>query len=198
MSPSEDQAEAMAGSGVHLAYFFRLDTLPTVRLWSGAGDFPVSADAIEPDGATYKGMGTLQGIPSLSALINGVAERVAFTLSGIPSEVMALADGEAGAVRNRTVNVGILPLGADLQPIGNVLWFRAYEADVLSVDKGSNNDGAITRTVSLSVGSAFTARKRPLISNWTDVDQKRRSDDDLFCERTPFYSQGTTITWPRF
>ena len=193
-----EQAEAMAAPGTDLAYFFRMATDPVVRVWSGAGDFPVPPDAIEPGGAVYKGAGTLTGFPAVGALINGTAERVTFSLSGVASDVMQMADSEAAEVRNKTVSIGLLPLDADLQPIGTVLWFRSYEADVLSIDKSSDKDGKMVRTVSLSVGSCFTARRRPLISNWTNADQQRRSPDDRFCERTPRYSQGTLVTWPRF
>lgn len=198
MALSDEQAEAMAAPGVDLAIFFRLDTVPPVRLWSGAGDFKVEADSIEEAPATYDGKGILQGVPALGALVNGVAERVTFALSGIASDIIQMADSEADAVCNKTVNIGLQPLDSSLQPIGPVLWFRTYQADVLAVDKACDKDGAISRSINLSVGSVFTARRRPLISNWTDADQKRRSADDSFCERTPRYSQGTILTWPRF
>jgi hypothetical protein len=123
---------------------------------------------------------------------------VTFGLSGVDATIMQMADSEAEAIRNKTIHIGLAPLDADLQIIGTVLWIRAYEVDVLTVDKTSDKDGKITRTVSLSVGSAFTGRRRPLLSTFTDADQKRRSADDRFCERTPYYSQGTLKTWPRF
>jgi hypothetical protein len=198
MAISDDQAAAFAAPGTDLAIFFRLATDPVVRLWSGPGDFQIPSDGIEPGGAIYKGVGTLQGLPQLQALVNGVAERVTFGLSGVDADVMEMADSESQIVRNKTVNVGIAPLDANLQIIGTVAWLRSYEADVLAVDRTSDKDGKAQRTVSLSVGSAFTGRRRPPIANFTDADQKRRSPDDRFCERTPLYSQGVLKTWPRF
>lgn len=198
MALTPAQAEAMSAPGVSLAFFFRLATSPVVRLWSGAGDFAIPSDAVEPGGATYKGAGALAGFPAMSLLINGKAERVNFGLSGVDAELMGMADSEADAIRNKTVNVGLVPLDADLQPISTVLWFRSYSADVLTVDKSSDKDGKMVRTISMSVGSVFTSRRRPRISNFTDSDQKRRSADDRFCERTPRYNQGTLVSWPRF
>lgn len=198
MAISEAQATAFSAPGADLAIFFRMATDQVVRLWSGAGDFAIPSDSVEPGGAIYKGVGALQGLPQLQALVNGVAERVTFGLSGVDAATMQMADSEAGIVRGKTIHIGIAPLDANLQIIGTVAWLRSYEADVLTIDKTSDKDGSIQRTVSLSVGSAFTGRRRPAISNYTDVDQKRRSSDDRFCERTPLYSQGVLKTWPRF
>ena len=192
------QADRIASNTADIAVLLRLDTGTPVRFWTGLGDMPVGADAIEPTGATYLGVGALADMPVVSQLINGVAERVQFSFSGNDPDMAAKADGDAFLVRNKRVNLGLLPLDEDLQPVDSVLWFRSFTADVITIEFTSDNDGRQIVTVGLSVSSAFTGRTRSKISYFTDVDQKKRSPDDRFCERTPLYSQGVVKVWPKF
>jgi len=198
MSLSVDQANRIASNTAEIAALFRLDTGTPVRFWTGFGDMPVGADAIEPTGAIYKGVGTMADLPVVAQLINGVAERVQFSFSGIDPDMAAKADGDAFLVRNKRVNLGLLPLDANLQPIDDVLWFRSYTADVITIEMSSDNNGEQRVTVSLSVASSFSGRTRAKIAFFTDTDQKKRSADDRFCERTPLYSQGVFKVWPKF
>lgn len=198
MSLTVAQATRIAAVCTDMAVLFRLDTPTPMRMWSGAGDFNVPPDAIEPLGAIYNGAGKLGGLPELSQLINGVAERVVFSFSGADPDIAAVADGDAFLVRNKRVNIGLLPLDATLAPIDTVLWFRRYIADTISMEVTSDNAGSQQITVSLGVSSAFSGRRRPALAYFTDVDQRRRSADDRFCERTALYSQGVIKVWPKY
>lgn len=193
-----EQAEVVASNTADLAILFRLATPTPLRIWSGSGDLEIGSDAIEPLGATYMGVGSIGPLPEMSELINGVAERVAFSFSGSDVNMAAVADGDAFTIRNATINIGILPLDDELQAIATPLWFRRLVADSLSIDLTSDEAGKQVVTVTLSATTAFSGRRRAPISYFTDVDQKRRSPDDRFCERTPLYSQGVTKVWPKF
>lgn len=171
-----------------------------LRAWSGAGDFPVDAGLIDTTGGIYTGAGDVVGLPVLSQLINGVADRVEFILSGASPTVLALADSEADTVRGAAVHVGLVALDEDLQALSQPLWFWEGRADVPRVARTSQvaEDGAsiVTRSVSLSVGTLFTRRRRPRAAYFTGVDQRRRSPTDKGCDRANKYNLGATRKWP--
>jgi hypothetical protein len=193
-----DAAQAqLAGGNLRPAFFFRVATAPVLRLWVGIGDFSVPADRIEVADSTFLGFAELQALPVLTQLINGQADRAEFGIAGaaVTSDVVRLASEEADSVRGAEVHVGFAVLGADLQLASPIAWIWHGVADSLSVQRDDSQEQPI-RSISLSVGSLFTGRRRPGISFWTDRDQKQRSATDQFCERVGTYSQGTTKTWP--
>lgn len=187
----------LAGGTVRPAFFLLLKSEPTIRVWSGIGDFALEADNIETEGGEYLGFGELQNLPQLKQLINGQADRVDFTLAGaaVNRDVVRLASEEADSIRNKTLHLGMLVLGADLQPVSPVAWLWHGEADTLTLTR-DDSQGQPVRSMTLSAGSMFARRRRPGISFWTDHDQRQRSSDDAFCDRVAIYSAGTTKTWP--
>lgn len=198
MNPFGPAAAAqLAGGIVRPAIFFRTATDPVVRLWAGIGDIEVAADLIETDTAIYKGIGDLGNIPALQQLINGTATRVDFTVSGIGPTGLRLADEDAPQVRGRTVNIGFRTLDKDWQPSMPMAWVWEGESDVITLDSRLDGDRRI-ETLTLSVGSLFTGRRRPRYKHYTDQEQRRRSPDDRLCDRVNLYSQAYTKTWPRF
>jgi hypothetical protein len=188
---------ALAGDIVRPVVLFRLATDPVVRLWSGIGDFAIAADLVEEvEGAVYTGLGELLPTPELNGLVNGLAERVDFQLSGVSPEVAALASTEAPDIRGAAVSIGFLILGDDLQQLSPTAWLWDGEADSLKVSRQSSDGGVSTRAITLSVGSLFTGRKKPDLAYWSDSDQRRRSADDGFCKEVRRYAPGSTKTWP--
>lgn len=162
-----------------------------VRLWSGAGDFALPGDALDPDGGLYLGVGTLTNLPEIQSLINGSAERAEFTLSGVDATMAELFDGEADLIEGARLNLGILALGRDWQPVTPMNWL--WEAEVDAATAGE--DGG-RMTISLSAGTAMTDRRRLQALYYTGPDQRRRSADDAFCDRVALYTQETTARWP--
>lgn len=186
----------LAGGVVRPAILFRLEASPMVRAWSGPGDLSIPADAIEPAGGLYEGVGALTDLPALQQLVNGAATRVDFQLSGVSDEIAELADADADSIRGASVFVGLLPLNEDWQPAAPVAWLWEGEADVARVEQRLDRDNAVN-TIAVSVGSAFTGRRRPRFRTWTNTDQQRRSPGDRFCERVALYGNAAK-TWPRF
>lgn len=182
---------------VRPALFFRMATDPLVRVWSGAGDFAVPADLIETEGGLYQGFGDILEFPALDQLVNGVATRIDFMLSGVGENALRLADEDAAQVRGSAVNIGLMELDEDWQPSSAMQWIWEGEADFLTMDSRLQSDSRI-ETVTLSVGSLFTGRRRPRFRHYTDQEQRRRSPDDRLCDRVTLYSQSYTKTWPRF
>lgn len=192
-----EQARLMTEMGaVRYALFFLLLTKTgPVRAWTGVGDYDLATADI--DGATglYQGIGLVGDIPAIRQLIGGVAERVDFTLNGADDQTMRLADRDAADVRGAEVQVGIVFFDDDWQPVDDVAWLWAGKADVPSVSRSGDGE-QVVRSVTLSVGSAFTDRTRPRLSYLTDADQRRRSPDDAFCSRVAAYGIDSTIVWP--
>lgn len=184
---------------VQAGVFFRLATAPVVRLWAGVGPTVLPDDLVETtDQAEYRGTGELLDLPEISQLINGVAERVNFSITGtaVTGEVAAIASTEAADVRAAVVNIGFCALDEDAQQLSDVAWLWEGEADSLIVDRSPDGETGIARKVSLSVGSVMTGRRRPSPSYFTDPDQRSRSADDRFCDTVKRYEPGTTKVWP--
>lgn len=192
-----EQAAIMSASGAPCySIFFLLQAKSApVRAWMGVGDHDIPADDVDLTGGTYLGVGLVGDVPALRQLVGGTAERVEFVLSGADELTMSLADEDADDVRGAQVYVGIVFYDAAWQPVAPIAWYWEGVADVPSIDR-SASEGEITRSISLSVGSAFTDRTRPALGFYTPPDQKRRSPTDTFCDRVPAYTIDSTIQWP--
>lgn len=188
----------LEGGGLRAGILLRVDSTPAIRVWTGHAELEIDSDGIETeDHAVYLGSGELVGVPAVNALINGVAERVDFTLSGvgITGALANLAASEADLVRGKAVNLGFFVMDDTWQRLSPVAWLWDGVADVVRVTRASQEGQAI-RSISLSVGSIMTGRRRPGIAYFTDADQRRRSADDAFFDRVKIYNQGSTRTWP--
>lgn len=195
MLPS--QAYEMSELGApRWSLFFLLDAASgPVRAWLGTGDYDLPADDVDLTGGTYLGIGLVGDIPAISQLVGGLAERIVFSLDGANDETLRLADADAAEVRNAPVHVGIIFFDQEWQAVDPVSWLWDGTADSPAVERSSDGDDIIRRAT-LSVGSAFVDRTRPLLGFYTDADQKRRSATDTFCARVAGYGVDSTIQWP--
>lgn len=182
---------------VSLSYLFFLATEPEVRVWSGNGWLDLDADDVDLAGGRYLGAGQLLDPPVVSALINGIAERVEFGLAGaaITSRIVELADEEAASVRGCEAWLGVIGFDAAAQNT-EVRWIWNGRADSTQIAFDSK-DLTPTRQISLSVGSLFTFRSRATMGYWTSPDQARRSPDDRMFDRVPGLSVEKQKLWPR-
>jgi hypothetical protein len=176
------------------AALVRVDTDTPIRLWSGAvRDLAVPAGGAETtDGAIYESHGQLVGIPQFAVALNGEADRVEFAMSwtGMTGDIATALASAPALIRNRATDVGLILFDANMQPIAPVWWLASYTADSFDFDKQAQ-----TRTAKLACGNVFSARKRPNLSYFTDIDQKRRSTDDDFCDQVSKYYEGSTVVW---
>lgn len=201
MNLNDAELAALESGKQRIGVFFRLETDPVVRLWLGFGKINPGVNAYDLTGAVYRGFGEIQNIPAFNQLINGKAERVEFTISGVSGEILTIASGgDAQQVKGKRVAVGFALMGGDWALLGAVKWCANYTADYLSIQQAATDDpmNPIVRTISLSCGSLLTARRRPSFSYFTDQDQQARFPGDRFCERTPAYANGFNKTWPTF
>jgi hypothetical protein len=169
----------------------RIDCDDPVRLWSGIGDLPVDADDVEPEDAVYLGGPDLISAPDFQQLINGTADRLEFTLSGVTSEIIALAIEEAESVKGATMHVGTVRFDDHWQQTGPITWEAEFRCDTLNVGSAPSDNGR-TRTITLSVGSEETGRSRAPITLFTDADQRRVSPTDAFFDHVAGITAGTS------
>lgn len=202
MTLNDDELAVLESGMQRIGVFFRLATEPTpVRLWTGIGKIEPGTNTLDISGATYIGFGELQDVPEFNQMINGAAQRVEFTLSGVSGDVLSVASGDdADAVKGKAVAVGLGIFSQDWSLLGSVKWFANYTADYLSVQQSATEDPTqpIVRTVTLSCGSLMTGRRRPSYSYLSDQDQQARSPGDLFCSLVGRYAHGFQKAWPKF
>lgn len=168
------------------------------RIWSGVGNLEIPADIVEAAPATYLGAAGLLDVPSFRQLINGVAERLEFSISGVNDTTVRLALEDAPGVRNAAVYVGRIDFDQDWQQLGPVEWEATFRADMLTVESQASGGGRV-RTIKLSVGSADTGRSFAPAAYFTDADQRLRSPDDRFFDHVAGITRGKSrVFGPRY
>lgn len=168
---------------------FRLAADPIARFWSGHGYFDTQPDFIDPEGARYVGLGALLDVPALRTLINGTADRLDFTLSGVTPQALRLAMEDAESVKDALVLIGEQSFDWAWQNPTPPEWVWRGFADILVIE-GSGGDQGRQRTIKLSVRSADTFRSDPQPAYYTDQDQRRKSPTDAICSHVSKISQG--------
>jgi hypothetical protein len=174
-----------------VSWVLRIGSDPVCYLWTGFGQLETPADTVDPAGATWLGAGGIIGIPGLKALINGVADRVDFTLSGVGAETLRLARDDKATIRGAEVRIGHVTFDPDWQLIGGIAWEWLGIADALRVDSRYSDNGRV-RSIILMVGGADTSRSNPRFTYWTDASQRLRSPTDAFCDHVAMISDGVT------
>ena len=200
MTLTDDELTALDADRVNIGIFFRLETDPVVRIWLGFGPINPGVNVLDTEGAEYNGFGELSEVPNFNQLLNGSAERVDFTLSGVSGDLLTIASGDdAQQVKGKRVTVGFALMDSDWSLIGSVHWCALYIADYLSIDQQPSGVGEDpVRTISLSCGSRFTGRRRPSFSYFSDQDQVARFPGDRFCSLVSLYAHGFNKQWPTF
>lgn len=187
--------EDMRGSH-QLGIFMRIGSDPPLHIWFGVNDIPANFDSIEPDGTVYLGGGRLNGIPTLEILVNGTADSVEFSLSGIDPATAARTLDSLPAVRGADVHLGLTTLDQYYQPTSAIV--PIWHGTASHIGESSPPSGSAqspTLTLSLSVVSGEATRSRPSRSLWSSAHQKAISSDDKFCDGTSRLSRGVQPTW---
>lgn len=173
---------------------FRIATSPVAMFWSGFGDIQLPGDALLNEGDIALGGGDLVNIPDFDQLINGTAERMEFTLSGVSSRTIAFAQEEAADVSGARVDIGRIDFGPDWQRLGPVEWEWNGHAVSLSVASQATEQGR-QRSITLIVAAGDTRRTRSPLAFFTDADQRLRSADDAFFSHIAAINSGTSRRW---
>lgn len=169
-----------------MSTLFRMECDPMLRVWSGVNSRIIPADIVEPEPAMYLGGGALVSVPDLDQVINGIAQRLEITVSGVDAETLRLAREDAASVKGARCLAGNIFLDDNWQ-VQEVEWLGVLRADFLTTSKQGN-----TRSITLSLSTYDTDRSRAPIAFWTDSDQRRRSPTDSFFDHVAGITSGTT------
>ncbi|RKD68967.1 hypothetical protein [Rhizobium sp. WW_1] len=181
-----------------LGIFLRVATDPALHVWFGVEDKTARFDSIDPEGTVYIGGGYLIGVPTLEMLINGTADNVDFTLSGITPGLAAKTMDSIPPVRGAAVQVGLMVLDDYYQPLAPVIpiWNGTASHPSEVGQAGDNGDTSITLMLSVVAGSV--TRSRPALALWSDAQQKARSPTDDFCKQVQRLARGIAPVWPNY
>lgn len=190
--------EAFRGSH-QLGLFLRIDTDPALHMWFGVNDIPAGFDSIDPDGTVYLGGGRLLGVPTLEVLVNGTADSVEFTLSGIDPSTASRTLDNLPVLRGAAVQMGLTALDDYYQPMSAIVpvW-SGTASHVSESSQAAQSDQSITLTLSLAVVSGEATRSRAARSLWSAPHQKAISPGDRFCDGTARLARGVQPAWPNF
>jgi hypothetical protein len=176
------------------SFIFFLDTETPALFWTGHGDLALAADAVLPADTIAEGGGDLVNLPDLEQLINGTAQRLEVTLSGVSEGVVAIAREEAADVQYAPAYIGRVEFGEDWQQAGPVVWEWSGEGRGL-ICAGEDSDSGRTRSITLKLASGETTRSRAPLSFFTDADQRRDFPDDDFFAYVAGINAGTSRRW---
>lgn len=166
----------------------RIATPEPARLWSGAGDLFIPVDDVETEAvARYLGGGELLGgLDEIEQLINGSAQRLDVSVSGVSLASAKLFQEELADLKGAAMDIGVV-LFDELWQILGVTWQARYRIDKATVSREPNQ-----RVISISMGSEDTGRSRNQGSYWTHADQQRRSPGDRIFDRVSGINAGTS------
>lgn len=176
------------------SFIFRLETNEPAMFWTGHGDLLLPADDVLPEETIVSGGGDLVSLPEIEQLINGTAQRVEVTISGVSQRAVALAAEETPEVSGAAAYIGRIQFDEDWQLAGPVVWEWTGEGRALTVGGEDGSEGR-TRSITLRLGSGDTTRSRAPLSFFTDADQRRDFPTDAFFSHVGAINSGTSRRW---
>ncbi|MBD9519277.1 hypothetical protein IB262_05135 [Ensifer sp. ENS02] len=194
----DDVIEEMRGSH-QLGIFLRIATNPALHMWFGVHDIQTGFDSIDPEGTVYLGGGVLQGVPTLEVLVNGTADSVEFSVSGIDPATGGKMLDSLPPLRGAAVQLGLTTLDQYYQPMSKIIpiW-TGTSSHVSESSPMVQADDSPSLALALSVVSGETTRSRASRSLWSSPHQKAISPTDLFCDGTARLSRGVQPVWPHY
>lgn len=166
------------------SYIFELECDPPVYAWTGHGKLQLG-------GKTYLGTGGLIEIPDLKQLINGAADRMDVTISGVDEDGLRLIQEDRITIPQSDARIGRVSFDVAWQVDGAIEWLWYGTADSILIGSSNSGEGR-TRTVKLGMASGDTRRANPQIAFFTDADQRKRSPDDAFFSHVGQITTGIT------
>lgn len=187
--------DAMRGSH-QLGIFMYVGTDPALHLYFGVNDIPANFDGVDPAGTVYLGGGRLNGIPTLEVLVNGTADSVQFTLSGVDTVTGSKVLDDLPEVRGADVMLGLTTLDDYYQPMSNPISIWAGTASHVSeASSAAGQAEEPSLDIALSVMTGEATRSRAARSLWSAPHQKALSPTDKFCDETARLARGVQPAW---
>jgi hypothetical protein len=151
----------------------------TVRLWTGIGE-------LSWNGHIWTGTGTLGRIGLMEETVETRAAGIELELSGVPGEILAIANGEDWQGREARVYYGVL--NEAMEFIGQPFQIRRGLMDNMTLEEGQ------MATISLSIESRDIDLGRNRARRYTAEDQRGEYPGDKGCDAVALL-QEKEITW---
>lgn len=178
------QRALASGQAVIFARLVDLELDPDpLYLWEGLGPIAIS-------GHTYLGAGTLMSIAPIGYSQHGGADKIELGLSGVDSDVVALAR-DAGPLSGIRCTIWGQLFTEALNPSGGRFWLGGGTTDIPRYSAS----GATRRQVTISVEGDFTERNRAAFASMSDRDQQARFAGDMGLEFVATMND-RRIDWP--
>lgn len=152
----------------------------TIRFWNGYGTLTYG-------GNDYTGAGNVLKVTEIVETQKVEARGASFTLSGIPSELIAVALTEE--YQDRRITQTFAPLDASGNVIADPFTFFSGKADVLTIEESANS-----ATISMTAESDLIALTRVNERRRTPEDQKLTYSGDTFFDQVASL-QSKDIVW---
>lgn len=196
--PSATKAQAQ-GFDVKCSLFVLFDFLTTpIRVWEGDGPLERESQTWEGMGHRQDGFGNpLQAVDGLEQAINGSAQQLTLTLSGVDPRVVSMAqeDVASGEIEGRKLTVWIGFCRVDIRglaPLDSLVKLGTW----IMQRPGFNGQGTTQRSITLQCETLFAQRSRAPNGMLTDRDQQRRYPGDIALVGIPKMVDRSR-PWPR-
>lgn len=198
-SMSDVELEILRAGRKNLAFFFRAEFASgPLRLFAGAGDYPVEVDGVETEGGTYVSAGRWGGdLPEIDHLINGQAQGLTLSLSGVDAATVRTFIRERSEVVGAPAAFGWGVLDDRFRAAGPIRWPLRGRLFQPRVRRARSGEAAETRVLAATLMVGAYARRRGVHAYYTKADQRRAHPTDAGCDRVGLYSIETTRPWPR-
>ena len=161
-----------------------------LHFWTGLGELTV-------DGITYTGSGSLLSIGEIPETAGISAAGTTLTLSGIPSDLIALALQTPYHGRPCRIKFGLLDEnGNALNTSGDPASPALVTLFVGQIDQMNMDEGPDTSTITVAVESKMIKLNQPVVRRYTSESQKALYPDDLAFDYVEDL-QDKPLTWGR-
>ena len=150
-----------------------------VRVWSGVGNFTWN-------GAIWTGVGVLGRMSRIEETTELRSVSVEFELSGVPSDVLTIANGEGW--QGRAAKVWFAALDDSMALVGEPLQVFSGLMDTMRLEEGK------TATVSLTAESRLVDLERAPVRRYTAEDQRAEYPGDRGFDSVPML-QDMEVIW---
>lgn len=174
--------------GFFVAFFFESET---VRVWNGFRN-------IHLGGFDWAPVGPAATVSQIEDPISDSVPQLMLSVSGVSSDLLALALSEADQVRGRLVFIYDQYFDVDWQPVGTFENYAVARMDNIKVSRQHNGDGW-DRVIQIPSEFLLVNGPNPVAGRYTAADQQIRfpgQTDNYF----DFISalQNKLIRWPTF
>ena len=195
---TDEEIRLLQGDQPNIITVFRAEVGgEVIRLFAGFGDFPIPEGGMETEDSVYTCVGRWGGeLPAIDWLMNGQAQALELQLPGVDVETARSYLYERELIIGAPAGFGWGVLDERLKLAGPIHWsLRGFlSKPVLRRVRTAPN--VWTRTLGVTLVAGAVRRRRPVHTYFTGPDQRRRSEDDAFCDRAALYNMRSTRPWP--